>query len=114
MRSGDRRSTSNGNSTGSSYARRRRKLWLLSPDAGFGGDGKWVRCHLRCSPKCLVWVTFATLWVDRIKPGCEGGTYARGNIQPSCGWCNMAHGSRLGLARRRAKKNTPKRRRKAA
>lgn len=98
--SADRRSTSNGNAAGSSSQRRARKLWLISAEAGFGGDGVSVPCHLKCSDECLVRVTIVTIWVDRIIPGCEGGTYRRGNIQPSCGPCNMSHGGKLGAKRR--------------
>lgn len=100
MDTGARRSTSNGNAAGSSYDRRRRKLWLLSPESGFGGDGVSVPCHLEFSDRCLVYVTFETLTTDRIVPGIEGGTYERGNIRPACSPCNVEHGSRLGLARR--------------
>jgi hypothetical protein len=98
-RTSDRRSTSNGNAAGSSYNRRARKQWLLD----HFGDGVEAKCVLACSPACEVTVTIASIWVDRIVPGCEGGTYARGNIQPSCGPCNMSHGGRLGAARRVAK-----------
>ena len=88
-----RRGTSNTNSRGSAEARRARKRWLLSPDAGFGGDGVQVQCQF---DGCQTMVTFDTMWVDRFPiPGCHGGSYARGNIRPSCGPCNMSHGSDL-------------------
>lgn len=84
-----RRGTSNGNANGNSQARRRRKLWLL---ATFG-DGVSVVCS-----HCPEVLFYSTLSVDRIVPGCQGGTYKRGNIQPACLPCN----SRLGGALRRA------------
>lgn len=88
-----RRGTSNSNSRGSAEARRARKRWLLSPEAGFGGDGVQVRCQF---DGCTTMVTFDTMWVDRFPiPGCHGGTYARGNIRPSCAPHNMSHGSDL-------------------
>lgn len=83
------RGTSNKNQAGSSRDRRRRKLWLL---ATFG-DGVTVACV-----HCAVVLFYSTLSVDRVVPGCRGGTYRRGNIQPSCLPCN----SRLGGSLRRA------------
>ena len=41
--------------------------------------------------------------VDRIIPGCEGGTYRRGNIQPAHLDCNVSAGGKLGAARKLAK-----------
>lgn len=32
------------------------------------------------------------LTVDRIIPGCQGGTYRRTNIRPACGSCNSETG----------------------
>lgn len=32
------------------------------------------------------------LTVDRIIPGCQGGTYRRNNIRPACGSCNSETG----------------------
>jgi len=34
------------------------------------------------------------LTVDRIIPGCQGGTYVRTNIRPACGGCNSETGGR--------------------
>lgn len=71
---------------GNSYARRARKQWLLSPEAGFGGNGEKVACvHCGCM------VAFETMDVDRIIPG---GTYRRDNIQPSCVFCNRSRQDR--------------------
>lgn len=89
------RGTSNGNASGSSYDRRRRRAWLLDTF----GDGVKAPCAF-----CGVLVDAETLTVDRIVPGCEGGTYRRGNIRPACGPCNVEHGSALGVARKAAKR----------
>lgn len=35
------------------------------------------------------------LTVDRIIPGCKGGTYRRDNIRPACGGCNSETGGAL-------------------
>lgn len=70
-----------GDSRGSSYDRKRRKIWML---ATFG-DGKKCRCT-HC-PKIL---TLETLEADRIVPGSKGGTYKQGNIQPACRACNAS------------------------
>lgn len=48
------------------------------------------RCY-RCG--CLL--TVDTVTVDRIKPGCKGGTYRRENIRPACGGCNSETGGAL-------------------
>lgn len=90
-----KRGTSNTNDRGSSYARRARKQWLLDEF----GDGTEAPCAF-----CGKMVTFQTITVDRYPvPGCEGGTYARDNVRPSCGFCNSSDGSKLGHARRAAR-----------
>lgn len=89
------RGTTNRNQRGSSYNRRARKLWLLSQY----GIGSPTRC--RCF-RCKCWLYFTTITVDRITPGCEGGTYRRDNIRPACGKCNSETGGQLGAARRAA------------
>jgi hypothetical protein len=94
------RGTSNKNETGNSWDRRVRKLWLLEEF----GNGVQAPCMLRCAPGCLGTVALATITVDRILPGCEGGTYERSNIQPACAACNTLHGSLLGVARKAAKR----------
>lgn len=105
-----KRGTSNGNSSGSAEDRRRRKLWLLDTYAAdvflvldefsnlrevpmsaldvYGDDA--IRC-CRCY-RCGKLVTFETMTVDRIIPGCRGGTYRRTNIRPCCGKCNSKTG----------------------
>jgi hypothetical protein len=81
-----------GDRRGSNADRRRRKEWLLSPEASaeingvltfFGGDGTSVPCWLGCGTV----LTFATVEADRIVPG---GSYRRGNIAPACRPCNLA------------------------
>lgn len=56
-----------------------------------------VRCY-----RCGGILTFETMTVDRIVPGCKktakypkGGTYSRENIRPACGKCNSDTGGRL-------------------
>lgn len=80
------RGTSNGNASGSSYDRRRRKQWLLVTF----GDGTTAPCHY-----CEKALTFVTLTVDRILAGVLGGTYRRDNIRPACMRCNSLEGSKL-------------------
>lgn len=103
-----RRGTTNGNVRGSSEARRRRREWLVSTfradadkplwfgtTAGYGsvplGTGlPACRCY-----RCGVLLTVDTVTVDRIIPGCRGGTYRRSNIRPACGSCNSIQGGGL-------------------
>jgi hypothetical protein len=86
-----RRGTSNTNERGSSKDRLAHKLWLLitfSPE--LGPDEAW------CEFNCGAIVTIDTITVDRYPiPGCQGGTYQRGNIRPACGPCNSRHGGPL-------------------
>jgi HNH endonuclease len=104
-----RRGTTNGNARGGSDERRRRRVWLVETyransdlvliqlpygpvavevERGTEGAEPACRCY-----RCGVLMTEATLTVDRIKPGCQGGTYARGNIRPACGTCNSSTGA---------------------
>lgn len=118
-----RRGTSNTNARGSSYERRRRREWLVdtfasdmllirvewesgevtycSPELSVrdlrelsvvvsAEQVKTCRCY-RCG--CLL--TVDTVTVDRIIPGCHGGTYRRSNIRPVCGKCNSETGAVL-------------------
>jgi 5-methylcytosine-specific restriction endonuclease McrA len=104
-----RRGTSNGNSAGSAEARRRRRAWLLETyradvdvvvlepdglmtvprDTGLAVPGAEPAC--RCY-RCGTLLTLATLTVDRIVPGCRGGTYRRTNVRPACSDCNSTTG----------------------
>ena len=52
------------------------------------------RCY-----RCGVLLTVETVTVDRIIPGCKGGTYRRDNIRPACGDCNSETGGPLSRGR---------------
>lgn len=79
-----------GDHRGSSRDRRRRKLWLLSAAAGFGGNGSSVACHW-----CGRLLVYETLEADRRIPGACGGTYARANLVPACRGDNARRGNEL-------------------
>lgn len=49
-------------------------------------DGDTIVECCRCY-RCGRLLTLETLTVDRIIPGCKGGTYRRSNIRPSCSKC---------------------------
>ena len=113
-----RRGTSNGNSAGSAEDRRRRRKWLIETyradvDADIhlrSTDGKLWEVPLgegvpacRCF-RCGILMAEGfkgLLTVDRIIPGCRGGTYRRSNIRPACSDCN----SETGGATRRVSKH---------
>ncbi len=82
---------------GSSYDRRRRRNFLLSPASGLGGAGDMVPCW-----ECGAMVRYKTLIVDRIIPGEQGGRYTRDNIRPHCCTCSGRQGQRRTAALRRA------------
>lgn len=103
--------TVNGGDRGSVYARRRRKAWLVETfradvdvirapwGKGFlkvpHGHGEPVcRCY-----RCGVLLTVEDVSPDRIKPGCEGGTYRRENLRPSCLPCQYVTGNDIKRAR---------------
>lgn len=122
-----RRGTSNSNRRGSSKDRHARKLWLLETfradvdvlasvdgsgeiiaatpvgsvtvDSYVGSWTKACRCY-----RCGRLLTYETLTVDRIRPGCEGGTYRRNNIRPACAEDNSETGGHLGVRRKRERK----------
>ena len=52
------------------------------------------RCY-----RCGELLTVETVTIDRIVPGCEGGSYEDDNVRPCCGLCNSRTGGRLGRAR---------------
>jgi hypothetical protein len=54
------------------------------------------RCY-----RCGLLMHEGTLTVDRIIPGCQGGTYRRNNIRPACGDCNSETGA---TTRRKARR----------
>lgn len=93
-----RRQSSHNQGRGNSADRRARKLWLLTTY----GDGELTTCYL-----CAVPLLFDDLTVDRIKPGVRGGSYARVNIRPACGFCNSSTGSKLGHEIRAEKLQNP-------
>lgn len=99
-----KRGTSNGNASGSSYDRARRRAWLVetyladqdvrvdrlegqSLGVPLGKGRPACRCY-----RCGTLLTVGTVTVDRIVPGCKGGTYRRSNIRPACGPCNSETG----------------------
>jgi len=86
-----KRGTSNSNSRGSSKDRKARRQYLLSKF----GDGKTAPCVYCGEP-----LTDATITVDRIVPGCQGGKYIRSNIQPACGLCNSKDGNLIKQGKR--------------
>lgn len=89
-----RRGTTNRNARGSANDRRARKLWLIET----WGDGERVSCYRYA--RCGAILDLDTVTIDRIVPGCDGGTYARPNIRPSCAPCNSSTGGKLGASRR--------------
>jgi hypothetical protein len=91
-----RRGTSNANVRGNSTDRARRRAFLLRAFESDIGPGI-CRCY-----RCGVALIEATITVDRIVPGCRGGTYNRNNIRPSCAQCASEQGGVLGVERRRS------------
>ena len=61
----------------------------------------WPSAGIVCCWLCGVPMTIDDLTVDRVIPGIEGGTYARGNIRPACLKDNTERGGRLGAQRLR-------------
>lgn len=104
-----RRGTTNRNERGSTTDRRRRREWLVQTyraDVDLWVDesqypaGVWWDYHADAQPacrcyRCGVLLTVDTVTVDRIIPGCQGGTYRRSNIRPACGPCNSETGGAL-------------------
>ena len=80
-----------GDRRGNSKSRTVRRAWLL---ATFG-DGVTAPCY-----RCGVSLDATTLTVDRVVPGCEGGSYRRDNIRPACKPCQDQTGGHLGVARK--------------
>lgn len=106
-----RRGTSNQNVRGNTEDRRRRREWLVETyradvDVLVMSDGSLFACYgtpldgevltpaCRCY-RCGELLTVETITVDRIIPGCKGGTYRRDNIRPACGDCNSETGGAL-------------------
>lgn len=117
------RGTTNRNDRGSSEDRRRRREWLVQTYRADRdlirvayADG-----HVDLAPYDLLPTTLMefeavvlaeavpscrcyrcgdllcvdTVTVDRIVPGCKGGTYRRNNIRPACAGCNSETGGAL-------------------
>lgn len=122
-----RRGTSNSNQRGSAESRRRRREWLVETyranvDAPRPRDNRPPRNEreadaffylvsvpfgtgifaCRCY-RCGELLTADTLTVDRIIPGCKGGTYKRSNIRPACEFCNSSTGGSLASKERRVR-----------
>lgn len=117
-----RRGATNGNARGSVADRRSRRAWIMATYAS--NEEGFCRCY-RCG--VLLYnpddypASDATpmsaeegsgrikgpplftepLTIDRIIPGCKGGTYRRNNIRPACGACNFETGGRLATRRKR-------------
>ena len=110
------------NERGSAEDRRRRRAWLVETyaadtaalvieypsgltltydvalhsraDAEACGYPTRTEPACRCY-RCGVLLTVDTVTVDRIIPGCRGGTYRRNNIRPACLDCNREAGACL-------------------
>lgn len=80
------RGTTNSNARGNTRDRLKRKLWLV---INWRSNENALTC--RCY-RCGVLLTVGTVTIDRIIPGCRGGTYRRNNIRPACAPCNMETG----------------------
>lgn len=111
-----RRGTTNGNARGSVTDRERRREWLVITyradcdvtlvaglvfPAPLGQYTPACRCY-----RCGRLLTVDTVTVDRIIPGCRGGTYKRSNIRPSCQPCASVTGAALGNERKRSSTTT--------
>lgn len=115
------RGTSNGSARGSSYARRARRAWLLEHyTSDIPGLCRCYRCgwllynpdatppYLAMDPEGVITMRgpdgvmqlARSLTIDRIIPGCQGGTYRRNNIRPACGPCNSETGGATRATRR--------------
>ena len=80
------RGTSNSDSRGSSYQRRKRRQAVLDRD----GNGTWALCVTCPTP-----VDMETMRLDRVIPGFLGGTYALDNVRPQCERCSEYQGGKL-------------------
>lgn len=93
----------NRNDRGSSEDRRRRREFLMTlyradvdADEELREDWNGVLYEVplgegqpacRCF-RCGKLLSLITMTIDRIIPGCRGGTYRRNNIRPACADCN--------------------------
>lgn len=83
------RGTSNANVRGNSADRAARRRYLVAAYESDAGPGT-CRCY-----RCGELLTIATVTVDRIVPGCRGGSYRRENIRPACATCNSETGGAI-------------------
>ena len=70
------------------------RLWVLDVELPFTRVEPACRCY-RCGRLLIITDNQEDprrLTVDRITPGCQGGTYRRANIRPACGKCNSETG----------------------
>lgn len=75
---------------GNNRDRAARKRWLLRTfDPELGGES--CRCFVAT---CGDLLSYATVTVDRITPGSQGGRYVHGNIRPACLFHNSSRGDR--------------------
>ncbi len=58
------------------------RLWLKRSKGGV------INCW-----RCELVMLFDEFEVDRVIPGCRGGTYADDNIEPICSPCNIEFGN---------------------
>lgn len=79
----------NGGNRPNSFQRRANKRHMLSPSAGFGGNGVTVPCVY-----CQMALPFSLIEADRIIPGAQGGDYRRSNLVPACRVCNSRRGDK--------------------
>lgn len=102
-----RRGTTNRNARGNTRNRLARRRWLVDTfraDVGvveLDQTGAYVHTPACRCYRCGVLLTVVTVTVDRIVPGCKGGTYRRDNIRPSCSSCASETGGSLGASQRR-------------
>ncbi len=116
------RGATNGNSRGSSYARRERRAWVLETwkadvavvDPESGEPVPTVRCF-RCGKLLTdkgVGESLA-MTLDRIFPGILGGLYGtvrrdkkerRTNLRPACDPCNSETGGALSRVKKKGRK----------
>lgn len=95
------RGTSNRLVTGNSKDRARRRARIVERD-GWPEVGL-VLCHWCGCPLLQDEDPEApgqSVTMDRVVPGCEGGTYELDNLVPACGPCNQERGGKLGAQRR--------------
>ena len=100
------RGCTNRNARGSAADRRARRRYLVDTFGWRLPDGTGLVCCFRCEVPLLEHedpeAPGQAVTVDRIVPGCEGGSYARSNIRPACSGCNSETGGRLGGLRAHA------------